>query len=263
LLALGAGACSLSAPTMEEYASVSSSRGGSASTNSASGAADQGELPTEAGGTVGDGVVAAAGGADDAGSAGDPGVAGSLGTAGNLGTAGSAGSSASAGSSGTAGGETGSAGSTAAAGGGGTAGSPLCSDRPLGARSKWVASASRQNTPAWSVLDGSPSRWSTGQPQNGNEWLQIDFGITVSIRRINLQQGEFSNDYPRNYAVYVSDTSRDSASPVRASGVGSSDVTTTIVLPQTVSGRYLFIRQVGTSLSWWSVEEIEVSCFDG
>jgi hypothetical protein len=113
------------------------------------------------------------------------------------------------------------------------------------------------------VLDGSPSRWSTGQPQNGKEWLQIDFGVSVSIRRINLQQGEFSNDYPRNYAVYVSDTSRDSASPVRASGVGSSDVTTTIVLPKTVSGRYLFIRQTGSSLSWWSVEEIEVSCFDG
>jgi hypothetical protein len=40
-------------------------------------------------------------------------------------------------------------------------------------------------------------------------------------------------------------------------------VTTTIVLPGTFAGRYLLVKQLGSSLSWWSVEEIEVSCFDG
>jgi hypothetical protein len=108
-------------------------------------------------------------------------------------------------------GESGNAGGVGTAGGGGTLGSPLCSDHPLSARSKWVASASQQFTPASSMLDGSSSRWSTGQAQSGNEWLQIDFGSTVSIRRINLQQGRYSNDYPRNYAVYVCDTTPDSS----------------------------------------------------
>jgi hypothetical protein len=31
-------------------------------------------------------------------------------------------------------------------------------------------------------------------------------------------------------------------------------------LPSLASGRYLLIKQLGTSLSWWSVQEVEISC---
>jgi len=93
--------------------------------------------------------------------------------------------------------------------------------------------------------------------------LQIDFGAVVNMRRINLQQGtDSANDYPRSYAVYVSNSALDSSGPLRASGTGTSGVTTTILLSSIASGRYLYIKQLGTSLSWWSVAELEVTCSD-
>jgi hypothetical protein len=65
------------------------------------------------------------------------------------------------------------------------------------------------------------------------------------------------------YAVVVSDKTKNLTGTVLTNGVGTSGVTTTIVLPEVAVGRYLLIKQLDTSLSWWSVEEIEVSCYDG
>jgi endo-1,3(4)-beta-glucanase len=131
--------------------------------------------------------------------------------------------------------------------------------------STWVPSVSSHSSDssAANLIDNLPARWTSGKPQAGDEWLQIDFGAVVNVRRINLQQGsDNANDYPRSYAVYMSNTALDSSGPVRASGTGTSGVTTTILLPSIASGRYLLIKQLGTSLSWWSVEELEVTCLD-
>jgi len=151
------------------------------------------------------------------------------------------------------------------AGEGGAPNAPLCAEHPITIKSSWVASASNQHaneTPA-AVTDNASARWSTGKPQSGDEWLQIDFGATVTLRRVNLQQGADTNDYPRMYAVYISETNLDLGGFAVANGVGTSGVSTTIVLPRAFSGRYLLIKQLGVSLSWWSVAELEVSCFDG
>lgn len=144
---------------------------------------------------------------------------------------------------------------------------PICRERPITAKSTWVATASSQasQNPASNLIDNSAYRWSTGKPQSGNEWLQIDFGQSVYLRRINLQQGANmdSNDYPRMYSVYVSDIANDLHGDALASGVGSAGVTTTIELAKPSLGRYLLITQLGSSVSWWSVDELEASCFDG
>ncbi len=175
----------------------------------------------------------------------------------------------------------GSAGSTGPLGGDGGGGSPPlgdagsssagapdvthCADNPISVESSWVPTGSPTDSkyPPSAVIDGTSARWTTGIAQAGGEWLQIDFGKPVGIRRVNLQQGmTYSNDYPRGYQVVVSDKSQNLQGPVATTGVGMSGVTTTIVLPQVMVGRYLLIEQTDTSLSWWSVEEIEVSCFD-
>jgi hypothetical protein len=110
------------------------------------------------------------------------------------------------------------------------------------------------------LLDNKITRWSTGKPQAGDEWLQIDFGASVSFDHVNLQQGTDTNDYPRAYSVIVSGTSKDlNATPV-LTGSSKTGVSTSIQLPAMATGRYLLIEQTGTSLSWWSAEEIEVSC---
>jgi hypothetical protein len=133
------------------------------------------------------------------------------------------------------------------------------------ATSTWVPSVSSHSSDsaASNLTDNSATRWTSGKPQAGDEWLQIDFGAVVNLRRINLQQGtDSANDYPRSYAVYVSNSALDSSGPVRASGTGTSGVTTTILLSSVASGRYLYLKQLGTSLSWWSIEELEVTCLD-
>jgi hypothetical protein len=153
-----------------------------------------------------------------------------------------------------------------ATGTGGMPSGPLCSDHVLTARSSWVATASHfdstnSGVPA-NLLDNTKTRWSTGKAQSGNEWLQIDFGATVTLNHINLQQGDDINDYPRSYSVIVSDTPKDLSGSVKLTASGKSGVSTAILLPALASGRYVLIKQTGSSLSWWSAEEIEVSCAD-
>ncbi|HVJ17458.1 MAG TPA: discoidin domain-containing protein [Polyangiaceae bacterium] len=152
------------------------------------------------------------------------------------------------------------------AGGNGSEQQPLCSDHPLTARASWVPTASHDNAGkslASNLIDNTTTRWTTGKPQSGDEWLQIDFTTTVSLTQINLQQSDtYGNDYPRTFNVIVSDTPGDVSGTVRASGSGQAGVTTTITLPGLTTGRYLLIKQLGSSLSWWSALEIEVSCVD-
>ena len=141
-----------------------------------------------------------------------------------------------------------------------------CSDHPITPRSAWSVSASSYDEPNGGVpanlLDNHATRWSSGKPQSGDEWLQVDFGSTVTLRQVNLQQGFDYNDYPRSYALRLSDTALNFSGTVGAQGDGQSGVSTTITLAGVSSGRYLRILQLGSSLSWWSAEELEVSCFE-
>lgn len=128
---------------------------------------------------------------------------------------------------------------------GGSAGAPSvlsCADHPFSVKTSWLATASHQSTTPRNLpsalVDGTNARWSSGKAQSGDEWIQIDFGSTVSLRSINLQQGSDTNDYPRSYAVIISDTKNDLTGVVRASGIGTSGVTTTIQLPKVIAGRY-------------------------
>jgi hypothetical protein len=141
-----------------------------------------------------------------------------------------------------------------------------CSDHAISPRSSWNVSASSDDeanggVPA-NLLDDQATRWSSGKPQSGDEWLQVDFGSTVTLNQLNLQQGVYGNDYPRSYTLIVSDTALDFGGAVAAQGDGQSGVSTTIALASPSSGRYLLLKQLGSSLSWWSAEEIEVSCFE-
>ncbi len=164
------------------------------------------------------------------------------------------------------GGSTGTGGDLASAGQAGAVSEPLCADHPITQKSTWIptGSSAQDISPVSNTTDNSPARWSTGKPQSGNEWLRVDFGATVSLRTLNLQQSSNSdsNDYPRMYAVYLSDTDQDTTASPYATGVGTNGVSTGIELPKVVTGRYLLIKQLGASLSWWSVDELEVSCTD-
>lgn len=225
----------------------------------------------------GDGVGV---GGEDGGGTGGGGSGGSAAAGG--GSGGNAGGSGSGGVSGASGGMP-SGGSNGTGGSGGSAPGPKCSDHPLTAKSTWSASALLASVgngmesdglynPPKHVLDGLlAERWSTGRPQNGTddkEWLEIDFKQEVSLDVVQVMLlsdlGGNANDYPRGYEIRLSNSSMNTAAPVRASGAGAAGTNLTVSFPTPISGRYLHIKQTGstTGTEWWTVTEIYVSCTD-
>jgi len=107
------------------------------------------------------------------------------------------------------------------------------------------------------AIDGNLStRWSTGTLQAKGQYFQIDLGSSQSFSKLVLDTTNSPNDYPRGYAVYVSNDGQNWGNAI-ASGSGSSAVTT-ITFP-TVAARYIKIVQTGSSTSWWwSIHELNV-----
>ncbi len=208
------------------------------------------------------------------------------GGAGNEPMAGSGGSGAASGAGGAGGSGGGSAGSGGKGGAGGSGGSPTtvkCSDHPLTLKSIWVGAASISSlgdgmesdglyNPPAHLTDGLLNeRWSSGKPQSGDEWIQIDFGAEVTLSQITLQLGTNPNDWPRGYAVRVSNLDALANveafnAPVLASGVGAMATDVVVSLADPVEGQYLLVRQTGVNpmgvTSWWTVAEVLVGCVD-
>jgi hypothetical protein len=208
------------------------------------------------------------------------------GGAGNEPMAGTGGGGVSGGGTGGAGGKGGSAGSAGKGGGGGSAGTPStvkCSDHPLTLKSTWTDAASISSlgngmesdglyNPPEHLTDALPNeRWSTGKPQSGDEWIQIDFGAVVTLSQITMQIGSNINDWPRGYAIRVSNLDAVSnvaafSAPVLASGAGAASTDVVVSLAEPVEGRYLLVRQTGVveppAMSWWTITEVLVGCVD-
>jgi hypothetical protein len=144
-------------------------------------------------------------------------------------------------------------------------------------KSTWIVTASvtavdtavctlASQAPA-NATDGTlATRWSSGKPQAGDEWVQVDFGTNVKLNKLLLEAWDAAlgcggaDDHPRHLVVRVSNTANDLAAPVATEADGTLDLTT-IELPEAAEGRYLLLSQTGTaSPSWWSIAELEVMC---
>ena len=256
-------------PVGSSGGTAGSSAGGSAgsqvtagSSSGGSGGSGGGYLPTAGTTGVGGTGGSAGGGAGTAGSAGSAGTAGG----GGGGTGGAAGGSAGSAGSGGSGGvvveptgcEAEAGGAGGVSGAGGAAESP-CVTNPLTLKTTWIATASDNaagDTPAEAVDADVGTRFSTGKDQSGDEWLQIDFGVSVSLSQVQINTSN-ANDFPVMFEIRVSDTSEDTAAPVVASGSGSTAITRCF---PTATGRYLLISQKGSGTHWWSVHDLNVSC---
>jgi hypothetical protein len=206
-----------------------------------------GEAPVGGGGTFGNPM---------GGSAGAPAGGGGAGGAGGAGGKGGAGGS---------GGKGGSGGS-----GGGGMGTVKCGDNAIPAIGTWKATASAECAPTCAdpngpftaplAIDGNAgTRYSSGKGQAGDEWLQIDLGAQASINRVTINTVP-AGDYGRHYQVRVSASSNDMGAAVRGDVNGAAGVTT-INLNSTVNGRYVLISQTAVfAESWWSINEITVTC---
>jgi hypothetical protein len=236
-------------------------------------------------GTAGAGGDSATGGVN--GLAGASGLAGSAGAAGNSGNAdgsGTAGTGAggvgggTAGAGGVGGGAAGtnadagseaSAGSGGAAGGAaGAAGAPPDAGPPVNYcdRSHWTATASASYTmapagPPIQGIDGNlTTRWTSGHSQNGTDYYQVDFGGTVKLTKITLDDtGDNSAaDFPLMYQVYGSTDGTTFGATPFITGSGTANSTMITFPEQTV--RAVKIRELGAKAEWWSIGEFQTVC---
>jgi hypothetical protein len=130
-----------------------------------------------------------------------------------------------------------------------------------------AVSASRGDASA--MVDGNPrTRWLSGGPQDGTEWIEVGLAATLPVTGVRLLlTGRSLNDYPRTLAVDVwsSDGRAEtvvasSVLPQLGAGLRAEPAKPAIELrwpPRPV--RMLRLRQTGRSARWyWSVHELDV-----
>jgi hypothetical protein len=116
--------------------------------------------------------------------------------------------------------------------------------------------------------DDGDTRWLTGRPQNGDEWISIDFDRTRDVSAIELQTASRSfGDYPRE--LLIESIGEDSARTVlyrspmlvpygRTLAQGKPQPSLVVNLPANRTRR-LTIRQTGHTRRWfWSIHELGI-----
>jgi len=118
------------------------------------------------------------------------------------------------------------------------------------------------------LVDGDiDTRWLTGEPQNGSEWIEVQFARTSNVARVRLENSRRSVvDYPRRLTIESVDESgairtifEGAVVDLLIEAVAADERRTplTIDLPPNRSTR-LRIRQTGAGNEWWSIHELEI-----
>jgi glucosylceramidase len=108
--------------------------------------------------------------------------------------------------------------------------------------------------PQAAVDDDASTRWSTGTAQVPGQYLQVDLGHRQAFRRVVVDTGASTGDYPRAWRLEASNDG--SRWRTLAQGTGSGQLTT-IDVPRT-RARYLRLVLTGSSGSWWSVADLRL-----
>jgi hypothetical protein len=215
-------------------------------------------------GTAGDGLAGAGGATGHAGtgSAGATAGSGGTGVAGN----GDAGMSGIAGLAGGAGGQGGAAGASGVAGTAGSAGAAGTGAINYCDRSHWTATASTGAAnggggPPSNAIDGDlMTRWATNRGQLNTDYYAVNFGGTVKLTKITLNNEIYPTDYPGTYAVYASTDGTTFGTTAIATGSGTSG--TTVISFSQQSVRAVRVNQTATNRGtyWWELAEFQVDC---
>jgi hypothetical protein len=128
-------------------------------------------------------------------------------------------------------------------------------------RSKWRATASVAAGTA-AALDGDlTTRWTSSRLQDGTDWFAVDFGGTVTLTSITLNDSQsYPGDYPGSYEVRASLDGVTFDDAPFATGDGADGATTIELAARPV--RAVKVSQVGTSNAtrWWGIGEFQTTC---
>ena len=130
-----------------------------------------------------------------------------------------------------------------------------------------VADASQQRSRLEFLVDGDlDTRWVSGGPQNGGEWLELRFDHPIDVARIALVTGGRSQlDYPRHLVIESTNEERSMplfdgsivAKLVEAVALNERYPEVDVDLPPNQSAA-IRLRQTAESDRWWSVHELRV-----
>jgi glucosylceramidase len=109
---------------------------------------------------------------------------------------------------------------------------------------------------AKAIDDDATTRWTTGAAQQPGQYLQVDLGRVRTVRRVVLDTGADTGDFPRGYALFTSADGTTWSDVPAAAGSGSGQLTTIDVRP--TAARFLRVVQTGTAPQWWSVADLRV-----
>jgi F5/8 type C domain len=224
--------------------------------------------PSGLAGTTGQGGVA---GADTSGVAGSAGVAGQGGAPPDAATdaavvvdtaadADAAGAGGAVGTAGSGGGAGAAGGRDAGGGSAGAAGAPDFCDRARWTATALVTGGDGAGPPGG--IDGDlTTRWANNRGQNGTDFYAVDFGGTVKLSKITLNDTQtYPDDYPGAYAVYGSADGKTFDGAPFVTGAGTTG--STVIAFASRSVRAVRVNQTGTSRSgnWWQIGEFQVVC---
>ncbi len=126
-------------------------------------------------------------------------------------------------------------------------------------RSGWSATASvvgAGSSPALAFDGDRLTRFTTGVAEAPGQYFQLDLGAAQRFDRVTLEVVNELFDYPRGYALYVSNNPTGFGAPV-ATGAGSSPITN--IRFTAVTARYIRIVQTGNAPDrWWSIYDLNV-----
>lgn len=123
--------------------------------------------------------------------------------------------------------------------------------------SDWTLSANAGANDVYLAIDGiDATRWTTGAVQTSGQEFIIDLGSAQAFDRLVLDTTQSANDYPRQYAVAVSDDGNDWSNV--ASGFGSSDSPTVIDFSDQNAAQIRITQLGSATANWWSIHELSL-----
>ena len=119
-----------------------------------------------------------------------------------------------------------------------------------------TATASPSPDAKYTVDDDATTRWTTRAAQQAGQYLQVDLGRLQPVRRVVLDTGADTGDFPRGYALFTSSDGVHWSDAPAAAGAGSGQLTR-IDIPRTAA-RFLRVVQTATAPQWWSIADLRV-----
>jgi glucosylceramidase len=102
--------------------------------------------------------------------------------------------------------------------------------------------------------DDATTRWTTNAAQTPGQTLQVDLGRVQPVRRVVLDTGADTGDFPRGYTLSASLDGQHWRDV--ASGTGTGQLTTIDIRP--TAARHLRVTQTASAPQWWSVADLRV-----